>query len=281
MLYDNIQSADTNQVKIIELAKPTAQTPPLSLIVILGALAGAVLAAVGILGSSFLSRNVENSQQITRLVSAPVIDMDPGLWPLVRFFNKEHQLRERMDLYQRIGMRLLYPHTDGDHKVILVGSTDHHTDAGIVASNLGVFLSQSGKQVLLVDANPDSPAITGYFGMEQSEGLSDYLASSLKKYLPITPVDQYPSLALLPFGKVFPDLIQMNPSQVITQLERIKNRVDIVLVSVPTLLEPNSLALAAYANGVIMVVAKEKTSLQNLTEVVENLNLVGKKLSLP
>ena len=278
VLYSSVQAAAPNHVEIIELAKTSASNTPVSLMVLIGSLTAASLTVVGILASDYFNDTVETSDQIISMCPVPVVTINDEHSPLFSMLNNQKMRTERLQKYQMLSMRLLYTNAEFDRKLVLVAPTDANGDAGIVATQMAIFLSKAGKRVILIDANPEQSALSSFFHLKNRPGLSDYVGGSVKRSLPITVIDRYPNLGLLPFGNTPLDTSFLATPYMLAQLERLNDRADVVLISAPDLHRPDILMLASHTRGVIMVVTRGKTTQKMLSEVVESLNMVGAKI---
>jgi hypothetical protein len=278
VLYSSVQAADPNRVEIIELARPSATDAPLSLMVLVGALAGATLSVVGILAADYINNTIESSDQIINIVPVPVITINNNRSLFYSMMHNKQMRSERSQKYQMLGMRLLYTSGEYDRKMVIVGPTDRQGDAGIVAAQLAMFLAKTGKRVVLVDANPEQPTVASYFHLGNRPGLSEFMAGPSKRAFPIIALDKFPNLGLLPFGNVPVDTSFLATPHMLAQFDRLNDQADIVLVSVPDLHRPDALMLATHARGVILVVTRGKTTQKALSEVVESLSMVGSKI---
>jgi len=278
ILYNSADTPDPNQVKIIELASPAPVVPSLSLMVLIGLFTGAFLSTALILGLSAISDAVENSEHVSAYINAPVVDVTTGPTLAGILLNQKPDQKKILEKYQTLGLHLLYGQEENGFKVLAVSPADSHTNSGMVAANLAMSLAQSGKKVLLVDANIDQPTVAAFLQLEQQEGLVDLLADPARIDMPVAASEQFPTLNVLPFGQADPNMVYLNATQLITQLVSLQKQADLLLVSTPSLRRPDSLALAAYTKNALIVVEKGRTSQKILHEAAENLTLVGAEI---
>jgi capsular polysaccharide biosynthesis protein/MinD-like ATPase involved in chromosome partitioning or flagellar assembly len=279
VLYTSLENAEPNNVELLELASPTPQKAPLSLMVMVGAMAFATLTAVGVLAVEYVNTSIESTDQITSIIPVPVLDIKKNTSLLSNLLNGKQLRTERSQKYQMIGMRLLYSQHDSSSKLVLVGPVDSQGDSGVVAGQLAIFLARAGKRVILVDANPEQHTIANLFRLGNRSGLSDFLATPVTRNTPIIPVDRLPNLGLLPYGNHTQfDTSFLATSQMLGLIERLSNRADLIVMASPALQRSDALILASHALGVVMVVTRGHTQQKTLQETVASLNLVGARV---
>jgi Mrp family chromosome partitioning ATPase len=280
LLYNSTREADPNQVKIIEL--PSRSIPialPVALTVIIGAVAALGLGVLGVLALDSLNGNIQSSAQVIRFTSGVVVDADEKTGVIAGLFANEAPRERYLQKYQTLGLHLLFNNQAGvDNRFIVVGAADANVPAGTSALNLAIALSQSGKRVILIDANRTNPGITSYFHLGSREGLSDFLSSPQMKHFPLFAVKGYPTLAVMPYGNanIEPSLLASPRMRI--QIDRLREQAEIVVCSVPDLNRPEAMMLASHASGVILVIQKGITMQRTLSETIERLRLVGAKV---
>jgi capsular exopolysaccharide synthesis family protein len=60
-------------------------------------------------------------------------------------------------------------------RTLMVASTDTSDGGGVVAANLAIAFSDSGRKVILVDADHQSPRLHSYFGVPNDRGVTNVL----------------------------------------------------------------------------------------------------------
>jgi capsular exopolysaccharide synthesis family protein len=150
----------------------------------------------------------------------------------------------------------LYFGSGGDGcKVVQITSPNEGDGKTLLAANLAVTIAQSGKRVVLVDADLRRPGLHRLFGLPAESGLASVLAGEAEIPDAVRP-SGVPGLWVLPGGPRPP-----NPAELLTSprlpelLAHLRERFDFVLVDTSALLavsDPG--AVAPRVDGVLLVV---------------------------
>lgn len=302
ILYESLQDTATNQVEIIEPAISAVPVDSLLwLRVAVGVLLGIVVSLMGIFGYEYLSDNVDTIQDGGHggvvVQGVPVLgrvspvpsggpfgfgDSLPGIGnfgdaPLVVQQAPDSQTAED---YRMLGIKLLFAGAGKQApRSILLSSVDPLVDVGQTAANLAVVLAETGKRVILVDANLHRPSVGQYFDFGGSRanrcGLTDVLTGECQA-LDVTPIDWVPGLSVLPSGSVTYDAFVLLASPKMAQLvEQLEQQADIVLIAGSTISSfAHSLFLASRVGGVILLAETGKTRRKALAGAAASLHAV-------
>ncbi|MBI3649243.1 MAG: CpsD/CapB family tyrosine-protein kinase [Actinobacteria bacterium] len=146
-------------------------------------------------------------------------------------------------------------------------------------ANLGVVLAQADKRVLVISADMRRPRIHEYFGLEQEEGLSEFLEGmgrpwdSLKR-------SAIENLWVMASGSVPERPAELLQSATMRELlEEQRRVVDFVLIDCPPVLAvADSLELAPLTDGVIFVADASRTPRGAVIEACAQLDQVGARV---
>ena len=140
-------------------------------------------------------------------------------------------------------------------KVIQVTSPNKGDGKSLMIANLAVSIAQSGKRVILIDADCRRPRQHKIFGVTADAGLAAVIADRVepKDVIQATAVE---GLSLLPCGPVPP-----NPAELLTSprfkefLDAIREEYDFVLVDTPPLLAvTDPCVVAPRVDGIFLVI---------------------------
>jgi succinoglycan biosynthesis transport protein ExoP len=164
------------------------------------------------------------------------------------------------EYYRSIRTTLLFSTTDPKVKAIAVMSPLPQEGKTVTTCNLAITLAQTGKRVLIVDADLRKPRLHKVFGVKNLNGLTKYLTAdmALEGLLHATPI---PTLFLINSGPVPPNPLELLGSEkAATLIARLKEEFDFILVDTPPVLAvSDALALGTRLEGAILVVRGGRT----------------------
>lgn len=188
------------------------------------------------------------------------------------------------EAFRKVRTNLWFANVDRPLHTILVTSPNPVEGKSFIAANLATAIAQSGRRVILVDADLRRPRLHRLFQIRPQSGLTQSLLDGdLKGHLLESPVE---NLMFLPAGPLPPNPTELLASQRMADaLEELRRLADVVVVdTVPVLPLADSLVLAPRADGVILVMEAGKTRRAAARQAVESLahagaNLVGAVLN--
>lgn len=192
---------------------------------------------------------------------------------LVTYFKPKSRLAES---YRAIRTSLYFSTRGEQHKVIQITSPNPGDGKTTLSANLAVSIAQSGKRVLLIDADFRRPRIHDLFGLDKSVGMSSVISgeAELPDAIQSTEVE---NLWGLPCGPR-----PNNPCELLTSrrfeelLEILREQYDFVIIDTPPLLavtDPS--AVAARVDGVILTIRLSKRTRGEAAKATELLASMG------
>ena len=264
------------------LAKATAPSRPSSdRRLVFSAMAFFLALGAGV-GLAFV-RGVR-SKEIHEAIDLPPVLRAPflGQLPLVQTKNgspveddpnyREGVRMVRTALLSRIGNR--------KGAAILVTSAGRGVGKSTVAAALARSLAQSGKTILLIDADMRNPRLGSLFGIETDTGLAASLAKRTPDSEAIVPTDT-DGLHILPSVKFDSrgDLELISNGALSASLKRWCRQYDILLLDGPPLLSvADARILSSKTDGTIMVVRQENCNREEIVDALAYLGASGGSL---
>lgn len=177
--------------------------------------------------------------------------------------------------YRSIRTTLLVSSPPGKIKSILFTSPLAREGKSSTISNLGIAFAETGKRVVVVDADLRKPRQARLFGMLGSggPGLSQFLNSAIDPADIILPTG-IPNLSIVKSGPLPPNPIELLSSEKMDQLVAyLKRGFDFALFDTPPLLAvSDALAMGPMADALIMVVRSGQTPIQALRQAKSKLD---------
>ena len=159
--------------------------------------------------------------------------------------------------------QIMHAMNENNENTLMIASAKNGEGRTTTAINLAIALSQQmDRTILLVDADLRNPSIHRLLGFDVEQGLAHYLkGDAALSDIVIDP--KIPRLNIIS-GSVpiqnSSELLDTEPMKIL--IRRIKERYDrlfVIFDSPPLLTSADSLVLARYMDGIIMVVESEKT----------------------
>lgn len=189
--------------------------------------------------------------------------------------------------FRTLRTNLQFMSTDTELKTILVTSTTQKEGKSYTSANLAATFAQTGKKVILVDADMRKGRQHEIFEIEKCPGLSNYLSGVvavkskkeiITKFVKETKVE---GLFLLPMGNTPP-----NPSELISSkkldelLEALKENFDMIIFDgTPSSIVTDSVILSRKVDTTIIVAAHNLTKADELKKVKRDIKNVGGKIA--
>ena len=157
------------------------------------------------------------------------------------------------EAYRTVRTGLYFSNRGKTLKVIQVTSPVPGDGKSTLSCNLAVTMAQSGRRVLLIDADLRRPRVAKIFGIDSDVGVAAVVAGKveLEDAIQAGPV---PSLSILPGGKRPSNPAEILSSERFTNLvEMLRDKYDLIIIDTPPLLavsDPG--AVAGVVDGVVM-----------------------------
>ena len=194
--------------------------------------------------------------------------------PALRYLHAPNSIEA--ENYRSIRTSLLVTAENRHAKCVLVSSPEPGDGKTTLVSNLAIALAQSGKRVLLIDADLRRPTVHKLFRVPQEIGLTDVLTGEIDFLNAVrqTTVEQ---LSLLTSGS-----LPANPAELLSSprmvqlLKDAKHEFDFVFVDAPPLLAVSDpCILARLVDGMVLVVRVGKNTRASAARVRELIQSQG------
>ncbi len=167
---------------------------------------------------------------------------------------------------------------------VLFTSTVQGEGKSWIAANTAITFAQTGKKVVLIDADMRRPRQNNIFGVDMYPGLSNYLSGmtsggiekniDIKLCLQTTDVD---NLFVIPAGNIPPNPAELLNSEKTTNLlKQLKEIFDIIIIdSAPCLIVTDSAILSRHVDYTILVASQKSTKIDDIKEAKKQIENVG------
>lgn len=256
-------------------SQPSA--PNTRLFVVLGALAGLVLAVAAVTVRDLSKAKVRTTDQVKSIVGSAMIGsiMADRSVPKAPMVLVSAPTSVRAEEFRQLRTNLRFLQTDRQHKAFVVTSSVPGEGKSTTSANLAATIAAAGARVCLVEADLRRPSLGRILDLEDGVGLTTILAgdAELDDVLQFWGED---GLAVLLAGEIPP-----NPSELLSTdqaesvLRQIVNRFDVTIIDSPPLNPVTDASiLARLFGGAVLVVGSKKVELRELRRAVERLDMV-------
>ncbi|MFE7845368.1 polysaccharide biosynthesis tyrosine autokinase [Microbacterium sp. NPDC057407] len=244
--------------RVIEPATPAAfqSSPNKQRDAVLGAFAGALLAALGIAVWTLLDTRVRSEDALRRITDLPVLGGIPR--------RKDKSRRALVvsepnstsaEAYRRVRSSLRFAAVEHEISAIAVTSSIPGEGKTSTAVNLALTYAEAGLRVLIVDADLRRPMVAETLGLENSVGLTTMLVGAVDFEGARLPWGDT-SLWVLPAGEVPPNPAELLASVAMTELLReLRAQFDVMIVDTAPLLSVSDATIIAQSVDTTIVVA--------------------------
>ena len=230
-------------------------------------LIGLVVSVFGAVGLAFvldyLDNTVKEPEQAEAILGLPILGVVSKRHKH-QYGPEEAVLREPLspfaESYRGLRTAIFLSFADRPPKRILFTSSGAGEGKSTTAVNLAMVLAQSEKRVLLVDGDLRKPRLHHIFKVNNSKGLSTYLAGATDGH--ILCHTNVPNLSVIPAGPIPP-----NPSELLISsrlgmlLDSVGQEFDVIICDSPPVLPvSDARLLSSLFDGVILVALAGKTS---------------------
>lgn len=182
------------------------------------------------------------------------------------------------EAYRTLRTNIQFSSLDTDLRTVLVTSAAPDEGKTTVLANLAIAFAESGRKVIVVDADLRRPTLHELFGLNDAPGITDMILN--EQLEPPLQATMIPNLRLLASGPLPPNPSELLASERMSRvIGRLSELADVVLFdSPPASAVSDAAVLAARLDGVLLVVFSGKTRRDRARQAKEQLERVGARL---
>lgn len=281
--YEEVRLAESRAISNviqIEVALPpdSPASPNIPRNTILGALLGLLLAFGVVLLRDTLSATLQSAEDLTAHFSLPVLGRIPHISsdkPALITANQPYL--PVTEAFRTLRTNIRYSKPDSPPKRILITSPLPEDGKTTTAINLALTFIQSGKRVILIDADMRRPDIHKLLSLANDRGLSELLENPKASVGRMIQSTSHEGFYVITSGGQ-----PANPSELLDSrrmlevLDFLGGYFDVVLIDAPPLLVvTDAVTLALQADGVILVVRANQTRFSSIQQSLAQLEQVN------
>ena len=270
-----VSNSGGNNVRLMDraVAPGSPFTPDIRRNLMLGSLAGLLLALGLVLTIDYLDDTVKTPEDITRRLKLPFLGLVPAVKGNTHPLLSQEVPHEFGEAFRALRTSLVFSSGSEGTRVIALTSAQPLEGKTTTACNMAIALAYGGSRVLLIDADMRRPSVSRTLGIDNTIGLSHLLTgqATARQAIRRTSVQ---NLWVMTAGLTPP-----NPSELLSS-ERMKTLIanvqngpfDWVLIDTPPVLAvTDAVIIAPWVAGVVFVIGSEMTQRRLAERAVETL----------
>ncbi len=184
------------------------------------------------------------------------------------------------EAYRHLRTSLLFSSAGKPPQTILITSSQPSEGKTTTAINTAITLAQSDVDVVIIDCDLRRPRMHSHFGLNNSQGLTNYLSGEKSTENMIKASPDLPRLKIITSGPIPP-----NPAELLSSLE-MKNLLQflrgrfkhIIIDSPPALSFTDAAILSTLVDGVVLVAMAGKSSIHLMRQFKQRLANIGARI---
>ena len=273
---DIVRAGTVGNVRIIDTAEVNTSKPvkpKKALIVVMATMLGGMLAVAIVLVQKGMHRGVEDPSEIEAIglpvyASVPYSENQQKLMSFTKSNKAKAAAKARsilaidnpadlsIEALRSLRTSLHFAMMEAKNNIIAISGPSPGVGKSFISVNLAAVLAQSGKKVLIIDADMRKGYLQTQFGLKWDDGLSDYLSGHLTLE-EITKPSKIEGLKVITRGQIPP-----NPSELLMHsnfsklVDEVSKAYDLVIIDTPPILAVTDPAIVSAHTGTTLLVAR-------------------------
>ncbi|UDM62784.1 polysaccharide biosynthesis tyrosine autokinase [Pseudoalteromonas piscicida] len=272
---DIVRAGTVGNVRIVDYAEVNTTQPvkpKKALIVVMATMLGGMLAFAIVLVQKALHKGIEDPAEIEALglpvyASVPFSEYQVKLTGFAKarkgkvakaksILAMDNPADLSVEALRSLRTSLHFAMLEAKNNVIAISGPSPGVGKSFITVNLATVLAQSGKRILVIDADMRKGYLQTQFGMKWDDGLSDYLSGRLNLAQVIKP-SQVEGLQVMTRGQIPPNpselLMHENFSKLIGEVSKMY---DLVIIDTPPILAVTDPAIVSAHAGTTLLVTR-------------------------
>lgn len=273
---DIVRAGTVGNVRIIDYAEVNTSKPvkpKKALIVVMATMLGGMLSVAIVLVQKAMHKGIEDPAEIEALgipvyASVPYSEYQDKLTGFATKARKgkipkvktilalDNPADLSVEALRSLRTSLHFAMMEAKNNIIAISGPSPGVGKSFISVNLATVLAQSGKKVLIIDADMRKGYLQTQFGLKWDDGLSDYLSGRLNLEQ-VTKTTKVEGLNVITRGQIPP-----NPSELLMHsnfsklVEEVSAAYDIVIIDTPPILAVTDPAIVSAHSGTTLLVTR-------------------------
>ena len=246
----------------------------------------------------YLDDSVRTSDDISRHLGLPTLALIPhyvstdkrkllpgavngtGSAPAPALITLEERQSPMAEAYRHLRTSLLFSSAGKPPRTILITSSQPSEGKTTTAINTAITLAQGNADVVIVDCDLRRPRLHSYFGLENTQGLTNYLSGDKSTEHLIRTYADLPRLKIVTSGPIPPNPAELlSSNEMRNLLQFLSGRFKHVIIdSPPAISFTDASILATLVDGVVVVAMANKSSIHLIQQFKQRINNIGARI---
>lgn len=284
----NVRIVDAAEVNTFKPIKPQKQ-----MIVLVATAAGGFISVLLVLLLAALRRGVENP--------ADIENMGLPVYAAIPFSAQQEQIEQRfgrkfrsakqsgsnllaitnptdvsVEALRSLRTSIHFAMIEAKNNILMVTGPSPSVGKSFVSANLAATMAQTGKRIVLIDADMRKGYVHKMFNLEKKDGLADYLGGTVG-YQQLLKTTEVEGLTVINHGTVPPNPSELLMSERFEQLlQQLSQDFDLVIVDTPPVMAVTDACIVGrYAGTTMLVTRYQLNPLKEIEVTVKRLEQNG------
>lgn len=244
---------------------------------------GGLMAIGVVVGLDLIDDTVKTPDEVeddTGLSTLANIGFIKGEQPQDRLITYHQPRAPISEAYRVMRTNMSFAAVDKEIRSLLVTSSSPGEGKSTTSANLAVVLAQTGKRVVIIDADLRRPSQHKIHAVSNNQGLTTALLDNTTPVVTHLQETQTPGLRIMASGPLPPNPAELlNSQRMLEVIEELQEEVDFVLVDTPPVLTvADGAILAPRVDGCILVAEVGGTRREALSESATRMRSTGANL---
>lgn len=244
----------------------------------------------------YLDDSVKSSEDVSRHLGLPTLALIPHYFANDRrrlslapksddvvtaaMITLEDSRSPMAESYRHLRTSLLFSSAGRPPQTILITSSQPSEGKTTTAINTAITLAQSDADVVIVDCDLRRPRIHNYFGLENTQGLTNYLSGERDTENLLKTYADLPRLKVITSGPIPPNPAELlSSNEMKNLLQFLRGRFKHVIVdSPPAISFTDAAILSTQVDGVVLVAMAGKSSIHLMRRFKQRLGNIGARI---
>ncbi|MGH9821323.1 MAG: GumC family protein, partial [Pyrinomonadaceae bacterium] len=244
----------------------------------------------------YLDDSVKSSDDVSRHLGLPTLALIPHYFAhdkrrlalsaknddvaTAAMITLEDSRSPMAEAYRHLRTSLLFSSAGRPPQTILITSSQPSEGKTTTAINTAITLAQSDADVVIVDCDLRRPRIHNYFGLENTQGLTNYLSGERDTENLLKTYTDLPRLKVITSGPIPPNPAELlSSNEMKNLLQFLRGRFKHVIVdSPPAISFTDAAILSTQVDGVVLVAMAGKSSIHLMRRFKQRLGNIGARI---